>query len=367
MGDPLRAPRAGRACVRGVGVPGVRLRAGGAVHARDVRGHPPPPRAASHAHHGHRQRGRRGRPDRLADAARRACRALAAPRRRGADVAVGPSPGAAPGGRDPGGDGPRDRHRPRAGVAAAAPAAGAAGSPTSTCSERSPRSECSAIHAYTLGGRGVPVKAVYAYDVGLNALASGVWLFFAISGYVISRPFVDRLLDGRPRAGARGVRAPAGAPDLPAVLDRAHRADRDRRGRRDDGVAVPDPLPARQQPHAGPAGGAVPGRLDAHARGPVLRRGAVAGAGRRRAAPSGAPPGPGAPRHARRRHVDRQHPVHGRGRSPGRRSDGAVAARPAAGDVADVLPGDPAGDRAAPRRRAMAPGGGRRYRRTGAR
>lgn len=54
------------------------------------------------------------------------------------------------------------------------------------------------IHAYALGGRVAPIKAVYWYDVPLIAMASGVWLFFAVSGYVISRPFVDRLLRGEP-------------------------------------------------------------------------------------------------------------------------------------------------------------------------
>jgi len=54
------------------------------------------------------------------------------------------------------------------------------------------------IHAYALGGRVAPIKAVYWYDVPLIAMASGVWLFFVISGYVISRPFVDRLLSSAP-------------------------------------------------------------------------------------------------------------------------------------------------------------------------
>ncbi len=54
------------------------------------------------------------------------------------------------------------------------------------------------IHAYALGGRVAPIKAVHWYDVPLIAMASGVWLFFAISGYVISRPFVDRLLGSHP-------------------------------------------------------------------------------------------------------------------------------------------------------------------------
>jgi peptidoglycan/LPS O-acetylase OafA/YrhL/SAM-dependent methyltransferase len=53
-------------------------------------------------------------------------------------------------------------------------------------------------HAYALGGRAAPIKAQFAYDVPLITLASGVWLFFAISGYVIGRPFIERLLRGEP-------------------------------------------------------------------------------------------------------------------------------------------------------------------------
>jgi peptidoglycan/LPS O-acetylase OafA/YrhL len=53
-------------------------------------------------------------------------------------------------------------------------------------------------HAYVLGGRTIPVKAQHFYDVPLITTATGVWLFFGISGYVISRPFVDRLVTGRP-------------------------------------------------------------------------------------------------------------------------------------------------------------------------
>jgi peptidoglycan/LPS O-acetylase OafA/YrhL len=53
-------------------------------------------------------------------------------------------------------------------------------------------------HAYLLGGRLLPVKAERWYDVPLINTASAVWLFFGISGYVIARPFVTRLLEGRP-------------------------------------------------------------------------------------------------------------------------------------------------------------------------
>jgi peptidoglycan/LPS O-acetylase OafA/YrhL/SAM-dependent methyltransferase len=52
------------------------------------------------------------------------------------------------------------------------------------------------VHAYFLGGRAAPIKAQYVYDVPLITLATGVWLFFGISGYVISKPFVDRLING---------------------------------------------------------------------------------------------------------------------------------------------------------------------------
>jgi peptidoglycan/LPS O-acetylase OafA/YrhL len=67
-------------------------------------------------------------------------------------------------------------------------------------------------HAYSLGGRSIPVKAESAYDIGLITLTTFVWLFFAISGYVIARPFIDRLVGGEPlpRVGAyarrRGAR-----------------------------------------------------------------------------------------------------------------------------------------------------------------
>jgi peptidoglycan/LPS O-acetylase OafA/YrhL len=55
-----------------------------------------------------------------------------------------------------------------------------------------------ACHAYALGGRVIPVRAQHVYDVPLITLATGVWLFFAISGYVISRPFVMALARGKP-------------------------------------------------------------------------------------------------------------------------------------------------------------------------
>ena len=53
-------------------------------------------------------------------------------------------------------------------------------------------------HSYSLGGRSVPVKAQHWYDVPMITTATGVWLFFGISGYVISRSFVDRLVRDEP-------------------------------------------------------------------------------------------------------------------------------------------------------------------------
>jgi peptidoglycan/LPS O-acetylase OafA/YrhL len=61
-----------------------------------------------------------------------------------------------------------------------------------------------AAHAYALGGRAVPIRAQHGYDVGLITLTTFVWLFFAISGYVIGRPFIDRLLSGAPLPPAGG-------------------------------------------------------------------------------------------------------------------------------------------------------------------
>jgi len=51
-------------------------------------------------------------------------------------------------------------------------------------------------HAYFLSGRTVSVIAERWYDVVVITGASGVWLFFAISGYVIARPFINALLTG---------------------------------------------------------------------------------------------------------------------------------------------------------------------------
>jgi peptidoglycan/LPS O-acetylase OafA/YrhL len=53
-------------------------------------------------------------------------------------------------------------------------------------------------HAYALGGRAIPIQAEHWYDVPLIQTATGVWLFFVISGFVIARPFVAALVSGEP-------------------------------------------------------------------------------------------------------------------------------------------------------------------------
>lgn len=60
------------------------------------------------------------------------------------------------------------------------------------------------IHAYALGRGTIPIRAERWFQVPLLGLASGVWMFFVISGYVISRPFVDALLEARPLPALRG-------------------------------------------------------------------------------------------------------------------------------------------------------------------
>ena len=76
-------------------------------------------------------------------------------------------------------------------------------------------------HAYFLSGRTVTVIAERWYDVLIIAGASGVWLFFAISGYVIGRPFIDRLVTGRAAAGpSRRTRCAAWCASTPCTGSR---------------------------------------------------------------------------------------------------------------------------------------------------
>lgn len=58
-------------------------------------------------------------------------------------------------------------------------------------------------HSYSLGGRAAPLEARTSVDRLLAFTPSGVWLFFAISGYVIGRPFVRALVAGGPLPGLR--------------------------------------------------------------------------------------------------------------------------------------------------------------------
>ncbi|CAA9482029.1 MAG: hypothetical protein AVDCRST_MAG85-732 [uncultured Solirubrobacteraceae bacterium] len=71
-------------------------------------------------------------------------------------------------------------------------------------------------HAYLLGGT-VPEQTSRAPgDLLINAGGSGIWLFFALSGYLIGAPFVRALADGSPlpRLGRYALRR--GARILPA-------------------------------------------------------------------------------------------------------------------------------------------------------
>jgi peptidoglycan/LPS O-acetylase OafA/YrhL len=63
-------------------------------------------------------------------------------------------------------------------------------------------------HAYNLSGDYVPLVARDLGDIGLNLLVAGVWLFFSISGYVISRSFVRAIVAGEdlPSIGGYWIR-----------------------------------------------------------------------------------------------------------------------------------------------------------------
>ncbi len=51
-------------------------------------------------------------------------------------------------------------------------------------------------HAYNLGGRQPAILTRSLTDTLLRQTASGVWLFFVISGYLIAKPFVTALIKG---------------------------------------------------------------------------------------------------------------------------------------------------------------------------
>ena len=194
----------------------------------------------------------------------------------------------------------------------------------------------------------------------LLTLATGVWLFFAISGYVIGRPFVDRLLDGRPLPALRPYARRRAARILPlywVALTALIAID-----------GAPAPRGWQFPLHYLLLNNLVPGRQEAlfpaawtltlealfYALLPVLALRLAARARRPgpRLAPSAWPTliiASWVLSIAFTAFADLL----------GRRADRAVAARLAAGDVADVLPRAAAGGGAAPARRPAATCAGR--------
>jgi peptidoglycan/LPS O-acetylase OafA/YrhL len=53
-------------------------------------------------------------------------------------------------------------------------------------------------HSYQLGGHQLPFVTDRISDLVLRQTATGVWLFFVLSGYLIARPFIWSLIDGTP-------------------------------------------------------------------------------------------------------------------------------------------------------------------------
>ena len=221
---------------------------------------------------------------------------------------------------------------------------------TSTRCARWPRWPCSPRTPTSSAAARSPSRPQHPYDVALSFLTSGVWLFFALSGYVIARPFTDRLLDGRPPARDGRLPAASRGADPAPVLAGRHGLRAARGSPRRRRLAAADPLPAAQQPRARPAAQPLLGRLDADPGDALLHPGA--GAGPRGAGAVGDPVG----RHrgpGDRHQLAGQHRLHRFRRPAGRRHRRAVGPWVAARHVADVLP------RPAARRspRTSAPGG----------
>lgn len=53
-------------------------------------------------------------------------------------------------------------------------------------------------HAYAMGPNRVPLASATLHGSLLASTTAGVWLFFALSGFVISRPYIRALVEGEP-------------------------------------------------------------------------------------------------------------------------------------------------------------------------
>jgi peptidoglycan/LPS O-acetylase OafA/YrhL len=76
-------------------------------------------------------------------------------------------------------------------------------------------------HAYPIAGSGNPPRTSLSLDAVLvNNGGSGIWLFFALSGYLIGAPFLRALRDGTPLPSLAGYATRAGRRIPPGVLGR---------------------------------------------------------------------------------------------------------------------------------------------------
>src|SRR5687767_15804809 len=71
-------------------------------------------------------------------------------------------------------------------------------------------------HAYLLGGTAPPHTSTALSDVLITNGGAGIWLFFALSGYLIGAPFVRALQSGEPLPGAKRYATRRAARILPA-------------------------------------------------------------------------------------------------------------------------------------------------------
>ena len=71
-------------------------------------------------------------------------------------------------------------------------------------------------HAYALAGGSPPRTSLEIEAVLVNNGGAGIWLFFALSGYLIGAPFLRALRDGTPLPSLAGYAVRRGARVLPA-------------------------------------------------------------------------------------------------------------------------------------------------------